>query len=76
MRPMAIRTVACVRAPQSPGQRWRRGLLLNRLLLNRLLISRLLLSGLAISLLGSSQLLGRPAQAAPGDTPGGKGAQV
>jgi hypothetical protein len=36
----------------------------------------LLVPALAMGLLGPSQFLGRPAQAAPSDTPGGKGAQV
>jgi len=58
---MAIHPLACARQPRRPGQCWRRALLL---------------PALAIGLLDPSQLLVRPAQAAAGDTPGGKGAQV
>ena len=58
---MAIHPLACARQPRRPGQCWRQALLL---------------PALAIGLLDPSQLLVRPAQAAAGDTPGGKGAQV
>ena len=58
---MAIHTLASASKPQRPGQCWRQALLL---------------PALAIGLLDPSQLLVRPAQAAAGDTPGGKGAQV
>ncbi len=58
---MAIRPLACASQPRHSGQPWRLALLV---------------SGLAMGLVGSAQLLGRPAQAATIDTPGGKGAQV
>ena len=58
---MAIHTLASASKPQRPGQCWRQALLIPTL---------------AIGLLDPSQLLGRPALAAAGDTPGGKGAQV
>ena len=58
---MAIHPLTCARQPRRPGQCWRQALLL---------------PALAIGLLDPSQLLVRPAQAAAGDTPGGKGAQV
>jgi hypothetical protein len=58
---MAILPPACAIKPRRPGQGWRQALLL---------------PALALGLLDPSQLLGRPAQAAAGDTPGGKGAQV
>ncbi len=58
---MAIHPPACAIKPRRPGQTWRQALLL---------------PALALGLLDPSQLLGRPAQAAAGDTPGGKGAQV
>ena len=58
---MAIHPPACAIKPQRPGQGWRQALVL---------------PALALGLLDPSQLLGRPAQAASGDTPGGKGAQV
>ena len=58
---MAIHTLASARKPQRPGQCWRQALLIPTL---------------AMGLLDPSQLLGRPALAAAGDTPGGKGAQV
>lgn len=58
---MAIHTLASASKPQRPGQCWRQALLI---------------PSLAIGLLDPSQLLGRPALAAAGDTPGGKGAQV
>jgi hypothetical protein len=58
---MAIRPIASASQPRRPSQRWRQALLLG---------------GLALGLLGSGQLLGQGAQAAPIDTPGGKGAQV
>ena len=58
---MAIRPIASASQPRRPSQRWRQALLLG---------------GLALGLLGSGQLLGQAAQAAPIDTPGGKGAQV
>lgn len=58
---MAIHTLASARKPQRPGQCWRQALLIPTL---------------AMGLLDPSQLMGRPALAAAGDTPGGKGAQV
>ncbi|MCX5942003.1 MAG: penicillin amidase [Cyanobacteria bacterium] len=58
---MAIHTLASASKPQRPGQCWRKALLIPTL---------------AMGLLDPSQLLGRPALAAAGDTPGGKGAQV
>ncbi len=58
---MAIHTLASASKPQRPGQCWRQALLIPTL---------------AMGLLDPSQLLGRPALAAAGDTPGGKGAQV
>ncbi len=58
---MAIHTLASASKPQRPGQCWRQALLI---------------PSLAMGLLDPSQLLGRPALAAAGDTPGGKGAQV
>ena len=58
---MAIHPPACAIKPRRPGQGWRQALVL---------------PALALGLLDPSQLLGRPAQAASGDTPGGKGAQV
>lgn len=58
---MAIHPPACAIKPRRPGQTWRQALLL---------------PALALGLLDPSQLLGRPAEAAAGDTPGGKGAQV
>ncbi len=59
---MATHPLARSSQPRRPGQCWHR--------------TALLVPALAMGLLGPSQLLGRPAQAAPGDTPGGKGAQV
>ena len=58
---MAIHTLASASKSQRPGQCWRQALLIPTL---------------AMGLLDPSQLLGRPALAAAGDTPGGKGAQV
>ena len=58
---MAIHTLASASKPQRPGQCWRQALLIPTL---------------AMGLLDPSQLLGRPALAAAGDSPGGKGAQV
>ena len=58
---MAIHTLASASKSQRPGQCWRQALLIPTL---------------TMGLLDPSQLLGRPALAAAGDTPGGKGAQV
>ena len=58
---MAIHTLASASKPQRPGQCWRQALLIPTV---------------AMGLLDPSQLLGRPALAAAGDSPGGKGAQV
>ena len=58
---MAIHPPACAIKPRRPGQGWRQALLL---------------PALALGLLDPGQLLGRPAEAAAGDTPGGTGAQV
>ena len=58
---MAIHPLASASQPLFPGRCWRQALLI---------------PALAMGLLDPSQLLGRPALAAAGDTPGGKGAQV
>jgi len=58
---MAIYPLASASQPGRPGRCWRQALLI---------------PALAMGLLDPSQLLGRPALAAAGDTPGGKGAQV
>ncbi len=58
---MAIHPLASASQPRCPDRCWRQALLI---------------PALAMGLLDPSQLLGRPALAAAGDTPGGKGAQV
>ena len=58
---MAIHPLASACQPRRPGQCWRQAVLIPTL---------------AMGLLDPSQLLGRPALAGAGDTPGGKGAQV
>jgi len=58
---MAIHPLASASQSRCPGRSWRQALLI---------------PALAMGLLDPSQLLGRPALAAAGDTPGGKGAQV